>query len=652
MQQRLELTIRSSVIGIILAVLLCGANTYLGLKIGTTISASIPASVISMGILHMLKRYSILENNIAQTIASAGEGIAAMVIFVFPALLILGVWHNFNYWIIFLMALCGGIIGIVFSIVLRKVLLNDESLPFPEGQAIGQVLLASQNTKNKTILFTLLSGIGIAAVFNFCQAGLQIFASEFYKFSKYGKGIIGSGISFSPAAIGAGYLIGFNNGLVIFFSATIAWFVLLPIFTTIYGVSDPNNLTNSAFTIWKEFIRPIGIGVFIFSGFSTILVLLKPIISGVKESVFALKNLSTIDNTENDINIKFLSIILLLASIPVTLFIFRQINALSSYSTITNIAISIGLMLLILVVGFITASVAGYFAGLIGSSNSPGSSLLLIAVIILTLSLLTILHGYITTNIATLLSTIIALVGFIGFASIITNENIQDYKSGQMVGATAYKQQIALFFGVIASAFVAPLFIQLIFQAYGIAGIAPHAGINPNTTLSAPQASGVALLTQNIIDNSQDWNLLIYGFIIGFIALALDIIGRYSQKFRCPILAVGIGLYLPPSLGLGLFVGGVLKFVIQRQHKKITKQSGNDKVEALIQKTNLFICGLIAGESLMGLLLSIPFVIKQNSNALKIVSDSFNNIATLLSVVCILLLLIFTYKLSQKETLR
>lgn len=643
-----ELTIKACIIGVFLAILLCGANTYLGLKLGTTISASIPAAIISLGILRMFKKYSVLENNISQTIASAGEGVASMVIFIFPALLILGTWQHFNYFTICLMAICGGAIGIVYSVLLRRALLGDKTLPFPEGQAIGQVLLATTNSGSQNILKTLISGISISGLFNFCQSGLQIFSSGYQKFVGFGKGVIGTGIAFSPAAIGAGYLIGLNNGLVIMISVIATWFVFLPIMSINHGI-NPQDLASSAFDIWKQYIRPIGIGVFIFSGLSTILFLLKPIITGIKESIAALGNLSKVSNTDLDLNIKKLIVVLIIACIPVTVFIFHQLIALTGFAHSMNLLLSIGLMLLLLVLGFIIASVAGYFAGLVGSSNSPGSALLFIAVITLTLTFLIILRGHISENQATLFSTLIAMVGFIGFTAIITNENIQDYKSGQLVGATPYKQQMSLFLGVIFSAFVAPLFIELIFQAYGIAGIVPHAGIDPNSTLSAPQAAGIAMLTKNIIHSSQDWNLLIYGIVIGFVGLALDLIGRYTKKFRCPIIAIGMGIYLPPSLAIALFAGGLLKYLVTSKHKQLKTSMKAEQIEELDQKTNLFICGLIAGESLIGLFLAVPFVLKQSSDALKIVGNGFAPTATILGAIVITGIYLYTYRLSYKK---
>lgn len=645
---QLELTIRASIIGIFLAIILCGANVYLGLKIGNTISASIPAAVLSMGILHMLKNYSILENSIAQTIASAGEAIAAAVIFIFPALLILNVWHEFDYWSICILALCGGVVGIIFSVILRRVLLEDKTLAFPEGQAIAKVLSAS-NHSNKANFKTLLLGMCIAGLLNFCQTGLQILASSYHKIFNAGNHLFGSAISFSPAIIGAGYLVGFGPVTVSFIACIISWLIFLPIFSGVYGLPDVHNITGSAFTLWKTYIRPIGIGTLIFSGIATIIGLIKPISKGIQESISALKNIHTIAHSERDLNIKKLAILLVVACIPICLFIFSQLHELTNFSLITNFLLTCGLIIVILIIGFIIASVAGYFAGLVGSTNSPYSGLFFIAVISITLILKFITDIAHSHNLNQLFTTIILIVSFIGFAAAITNDNVQDYKSGQLVGASPYKQQISLFFGVIAAAFLSPLFIKLIFNAYGIAGIVPHPGIDPNTTLSAPQASAIALLTQNIIQRSQDWSLLFYGFIIGAIALFIDIIGRQKQKFRCPILSVGLGIYLPPDLVAALFVGGLLHFLINRRHKQLGNTFGHEKISSLNNKINLFVCGLVAGESLMGLFLAVPFILKQSSDAFKIVGDNFVGISQLLSAIITLLLLFYIYKMAQKN---
>ncbi|MEN9946646.1 MAG: hypothetical protein RLZZ293_1032, partial [Pseudomonadota bacterium] len=554
---KLELSLKSVIIGVILAILLCGANMYLGLKIGTTISASIPASIISLGILRLFRKYSILENNIAQTIASSGEALAGVFIFVFPALLILGVWNDFHYWESVYMGVCGGFIGIAYSVLLRKVLLDDPSLPFPEGKAIGKVLLATNDSQDKSSFKTILTGISISGIISFCQNGLQILASSYMKFIQVaGGGVIGLGFSFSPAALGAGFLIG-SGSIAGFVGLILAWGVFLPYFIMSHGLHDSHDLIGSSYFTWKTYVRPIGIGVFLFGGVATILVMSKSIIRALRESMIALQNITHIDHSQRDLDIKKLMLLVIVCTIGIGLFTFRYFIKYNLCSVNMAIMYTLLLSLTVLVLGFVIASVAGYMVGMVGSSNSPLSGLYFIAVIILSLFLKPLANAHVGHNFLVIVGIIILLVGSIGFAAVITNENIQDYKSGQMIGATPYKQQLSLFIGVICSILLAPLMMNLIFNAYGIAGVVPHPGIDPNQTLNAPQASSIAMITNNVLHSSQDWSLLITGVIVGAITFIVDIIGKRTGKFRLPVLMLGFGLYLSPDLVSTLFIGGL-----------------------------------------------------------------------------------------------
>lgn len=644
-----ELTLKAMLIGILLAIVFCGTNVYLGLKVGNTISASVPAAVVSMGLLRMFKKYSTLENSISQTTASSGEGIAAATIFIFPALLILSAWREFNYLEIILVIIPGAVIGVVYSIILRNVLLSDKQLGFPEGQAIGKVLQATETVGDKSGGKLLVAGMCISSVTSFCQIGLQVFSGGVSKAVQIGNRLFGGGISFSIAILGAGYLVGFGPMFVGFIGLFFAWCVLLPIFTSIHGIHDVNDITASAFFTWKNYIRPIGIGVFIFTGFATIVMLFRPITRGVKESAQAIKNLTRPDIKNQDINIFKLLAVVFLAIIPVILLLMQQLSQINNYAILNNAMLAIVTVLILLVIGFAIAAVAGYFAGLAGSTSSPISGLIFIGVIAVSL----IVHFSSQKNMPDIamhmLETVILLVGFIGGTAVVTNGSIQDYKSGQIVGSTPYKQQIVLFIGVIISALVSPLFISLIFNAYGIAGIVPHAGMDINKTLSAPQASAVAALTQNILGGSQDWSLIIYGMLIGALTLLIDTIGRKTRKFRCSMVSVGMGIYLPPDVVMALFIGGCLRGLVKQAQDKFEKRYGAEAKEQLNNKVNLLVCGLIAGESLMGLVLAIPFVIYQSSDALKVVGSNFENIANLLSVIVSILVIKYIYSTGTKH---
>lgn len=647
MENRLELSFKSVIIGAFLAVLLCGANMYLGLKIGATISASIPASILSLGILRMYKKYSILENNISQTIASSGEALAGVVIYVFPALLILHIWQNFQYWEIFLLGICGGFIGVSYSVLLRKVLLKDPHLSFPEGNAIGKVLLATNSTDNTSDFKLIVKAIGVSALINFCQNGLKILGEGYYKFFKIKSGIIGLGTSFSPAVIGAGFLIG--SGTVMgFVGLLLGWLVLLPYFAAQHGLKDSSDLVGSAFSIWKHYVRPVGVGVFLFAGVATIIMMSRSIVNAVKESIYALQHINEVDPSDRDLNIKKLIWLVVLCSIPIGIFLYYHIVELQICSRLDAGIYTVITLVIVLILGFIIAAVAGYMVGLVGSSNSPISGLYFIAVIILSLFLKMITGRCFGQTASLLMEVVILLVSFIGFAAVITNENMQDYKSGQMVGATPYKQQISLFIGVTCAMLFAPLMINLIFNAYGIAGVVPHLGINPNNTLSAPQASAIAMITKHVIDGSQNWSLMAMGIVIGAVVFTIDFIGKKTGKFRASPIMLGMGLYLPPDLVTSLFVGGLLSMFIKRKHAKLSEKIGADNIVKLENRTSVLVCGLIAGESLMGLLLAIPFVFRQSSDALRVVGTWFYGYSQVISLIVIIGLLFYVYRTAMK----
>lgn len=646
---QLELSFKAILVGVGLAILLCGANMYLGLKIGSTISASIPASIISLGILRLFKKYSIFENNISQTIASAGEAVASPIIFVVPALLIIGVWKDFHYWEILFLGICGAFIGIAYSVLLRKILLKDPTLPFPEGNAIGQVLLATNNTNDRSGFKTILAGIGIAGFINLCQNGFKVLAEGYYKFFKIDNSLIGMGTSFSPAVLGSGFLIG-KKVVAGFIGLLLGWLVLLPYFGTKYGLKDSSDLIGSAFFTWKNYVRPVGIGVFLFSGVTTILMMSKSIVRAVHESIEALKNINEFSHSDRDLNIKKLMIMVIFCVIPVGYFIYSHIMDWNVANQGMSIFYAILISIVVLVLGFIIAAVAGYMVGLVGSSNSPLTGLYFIAVIFLSLILKLIAGTHLSENISGMLAIVVLLVCFIGFSAVITNENIQDYKSGQIIGATPYRQQISLFIGVIFAMIFAPLMINLIFNAYGISGIVPHAGMNPNNTLSAPQASAIAMITKNVLVGSQDWSLMGMGISIAAFVFILDLIGKKTGKFRVSTMTIGLGIYLPPDLVAGLFIGGMINVAIQRRHKRLKNEIGEEAVKNLENKTNILICGLIAGESLMGLFLAIPFVIRQSSDALRLVRDGFHGISQVLSLIVTLLLIRYIYRIGTKPT--
>ena len=609
MRSDLELTIKAVLIGLLLSLVFCGTNIYLGLNIGNTISASIPAAILAMGILRLFKNYTVLENSISQTTASVGEGLASGIIFVFPAFLILKVSHTFNYFEILSVLVPGSLVGVVYSTILRGVLLGDTQLKFPEGIAVAKVLESTCYDKTTTKKGVVLAfGMLLSSIVSFCQIGLQLISSGYkFAFSWLG-GLFGGGISFSSAMLGAGYLIGVGPMLTGFVSAVAAWFVAVPIFSIHNVLPHSLSMTQNAFHIWSTYVRPIGIGVFIFTGFAMSIRLIVPISRGLSDSIKAIK-IAAHNNQLQDLNLKLLLFILLLSSIPVVFVVFNKIHHLNGFTTTTNVAVSIFITFILLILGFSIAAVSGYFAGIAGSTSSPVSGLLFIAVIIVTLVLKLFTSSSFTQHHSLIfIDLILLLVGFICGTAVITNGSVQDFKSGQVVGSSPYKQQIALLIGVIFCSIFAPLFIDLIYNAYGIAGIVPRPGMDLSRTLSAPQATAVANLTQNIITNNHEWKLLLYGILIGIMATIIDLIGEYTKKYRISLISVGMGFYLPPGILVTLFLGSCLRYFID---SKSVSESNKDTI-------NLFICGIIAGESLMGLILAVPFIIYKSSTVLMI----------------------------------
>lgn len=663
--QELELTVRAIVIGVVLAILLGGANVYLGLKVGTTISASVPASIISMLILKALKNYSIKENNIAQTTASIGEACAGAAIFILPVLLITGVWQDFPYFEVLVLAISGGILGIVYSAILRKILLADPSLKFPEGVAIANVLLMNKEQGSKKDGLLLIVGMLFSGIFNLFTLGFHLISDSFYKFVKFRDTIVGGGFGLSVAVISAGALMGYVAGIVMLIGFVMGWVILLPHFVKLHGIpTDVTDLTKVAFTYWKMYIRPIGIGVLITGGIGIAIRLIKPITHGIIKSFKVLDSLKNFDSDANkstdsdrDLGFKHLSTMFAVAVLALFAMFLFHINQFNTFGLLINSFITAMVLIIVLILGFILASIAGYFAGLVGSSNSPGSSLNLISTIVLANVVLAMPVFFVGNgfNSKALIGLIILLVSIIDFSNVPSNENSQDYKSGSLVGAAPYKQQIALMFGLVGFCLFLPLFMQLIFHAYGIAGVVPlNSTVDVNKTLSAPQASAVAALVTNIVQNQEDWSLIFIGMSIGVVAFALDLIGEKLGKFRFPVPALGTGFYLPPSISVTLFIGGMIDLIIRKRHKRILAKNSNDpglasKLEKAKIRGELLLAGLIAGESIIGLLLAVPFVIKGNSDALAIDLGAWYT-PTIQSVITIAILLCVIYRVIKIST--
>jgi len=620
-----EITLKGTILAIFLTIILGAANTYLGLKVGITVSASIPAAVISMGLLRFFRTSNILENNIVQTAASAGEALTAGVSYTIPALIVIHYWSNFDYLTTAIIALTGGILGVLFSVPLRRILLADKTLRFPEGTAIGKVLMASSSAA--TGLKNLVYGGIVGAVISLCQTGFKILSDQMQLWFRVANTIVGGGLGFAPALIGAGYIIGINICLSIFLGVVLGWVIGVPVLSYIYGIDTTQGMTQIAMQLWGDHIRYIGLGAMMVGGLWAVVTLVKPVVKGIHASIRSViearqAGAVNIPRTERDISIMKVFWGTLLLLIPIYFVVNYFVIAADLKLTYTlAYSLNITSLVLIIVMGFALAAVCGYFVGLVGSSASPISSMALISLIVASFIVLLFVHGDIVlagsdrTGIAAA-AVAIVITAIIACTATICNDTIQDLKAGQMVGATPWKQQVMLILGVIVAAFSIPLILQLLFDAYGLAGVMPHPNMDPSQMLLAPQAGLMSAIVQGIFTHSTQWSMIITGGVIAVFVLVFDEMVKH-RGWRLPVLAVGIGIYLPVGTSMSLVLGGVLSYIVET--KLIQKyQKQTQAYQSAHQSGLLLACGLVAGAAVMGVLIAIPFVIKGNSDVLNL----------------------------------
>jgi len=653
-----EITFKGIVLSIILVIALASANAYLGLKIGITISASIPAAVISMGVLRFFRRSNILENNIVQTATSAGEAIIAGISFVLPAMIIVRYWLHFNYWETFWISLIGGILGVLFTIPLRRVLLDRKELRFPEGTAIGYVLQVSAGNKGdfkELILGGLLGGF-----ISLAQGGLQIFSSSVQIWQNVSQRFVyGFSVGFDPAIMAAGYIVGPTVAISTLLGVLLGWIIGVPLLSYLYGVTNSDPMA-AAMDIWQAHIRYIGVGTMLIGGFWTLITLIHPIIVGLRTSFKSIKSIhlnthSSIPRTERDIPIQWALIATILLCIPLGFLIQHYLADPSLHFSFGLKATTIVVGILFSVfAGFIFSALGGYFAGLFGSTNSPTSALSVASLLLLALILIAFWKPYIhfvdgSAQTLAAIAIVIMITAMLGAASI-TNETIQDLKAGQMVGATPWKQEVMLIVGTVISAFLVPWILELLYQAYGIGGVFPRPGMDPSRMLAAPQAGMMAAIVQGAFNANLPWGMLGIG---GLIAVLVILLNRYlsAEGQTLNLLAVGFGIYLPLEATLPFVIGGFIEYFVDRGLKKrYHREEDKTIVHARRHAGITLACGLVAGAALMGVVLAIPFAIKQSTDVLKIVPDSFTSIANVLSIaVTAFLVGLFYYTVCRKK---
>lgn len=636
-----ELTFRGVLLGGLITLLFTAANVYLGLKVGLTFATSIPAAVISMALLRIAGNSNILENNIVQTIASAAGTLAA-IIFVLPGLVMIGWWQGFPYWITASVCAIGGTLGVMFSVPLRRALVTGSDLPYPEGVAAAEVLKvgfgsaegAKENAKGlRMIVLGSLTSAGFALL-----AAMKLAAAEVAATFRVGAGASGASTSLSMALIGVGHLVGLSVGIAMAIGMLVAWAGLVPLLTAMKGTSgDIAALVDNTF---RNDVRFIGAGTIGVAAMWSLIRILGPIARGIRAAMAAAdarKAGSALELTERDLPIGIVggTIIGLLLPIAGLLWVFASGTAIES-----GIApVILGTLVYILVIGVVIASVCGYMAGLIGASNSPVSGVGILAVLGAAL-LLVLVYGRGGTMEQTqaLIAYAIFTTGIVFSIATISNDNLQDLKTGQLVGATPWKQQVALVIGVIFGSLVIPPVLDLLDAAFGFAG-APNAGAN---ALAAPQAALISALARGVLGDSLDWGLIGFGGLLGLVSIIVDeALGR-AGKMRLPPLCVGMGIYLPMALTLLIPVGAVLGHYYNRSVK------GHRDPEFARRLGVLAATGLIVGESLFGVAFAGMVAGVGGDAPLAVVGEGFRTPGIIVGLALFALLIAGVYRRARR----
>lgn len=633
-----ELTWRCILLSVILAMLLAMSNAYLALKLGILASASIPAAIISMGVLRLFKNASILEHNAVQTAASAGEAVAGGIVYTIPALVIIGYWHHFDYLTNVLIAISGGVLGVLFSVPLRRILVNDAKLAFPEGKAIAAVLHSSDEGAG---LRDIIWGSLIGGVLELAQTGLKCLASGWTWWFSIKRHILCLGLGFSATMLGAGYLVGFDMACSIGLGAMIAWLLALPTLSHVYPhFVLQTTPTEAGLALWNQELRYLGIGAMLFAGIWTLMTLVKPLFRSMRSSLYTKQKISHA-RTDRDLPLPVLAIGIVLM-ILVLLYLLKNVLPITQmgFDVSSGWSIVTAVILYILIAGFIFSVITAYFSGMVGVTASPGSSIVIAGILFAAWMLLSLMTKMLplplsAEQIAAAQAVVIVIASIVTGIAAIANDNSQDLKVGQIVGSTPWKQQLMLLFGVIISALVIPPVMQMMFDVYGIAGVMPHPGMDISKSLPAPTAAMLAAITGAVFSHGLPWAVMNSGAVIILVLIILRRLLQLERWFHLSLLGVAIGMYLPVTSSLALLVGGVIAKLAER---RLEQQSWITSERLLRKQVGTRIaCGLVAGSALMDVLLAIPFSLQHSADAWRIVSDSWEqSIGVILSIVIML----------------
>ena len=635
-----ELTTRSLILGAVITTVFTAANIYLGLKVGLTVASSIPAAVISMALLSAVRDSSILENNIVQTVASAAGTLSA-IIFVLPGLVIIGWWTGFPFWTSFLVCVSGGVLGVLFTIPLRRALVTTSDLPYPEGVAAAEVLKVGSGRRGEAGRDAGEAREGLVAVLlgSVASAGLAIFtatqvaAAEVTGFFQVtATSTSGYDIAYSLALFGAGHLVGLSVGLAMLVGLAIAWVGAVPILTAIMPAAAGTGFAAHAADIWSHQVRFIGAGAIGISAIWTLITLARPVIGGLMTTLARSRATATTDDRDRDLSAGW---IYGLTAFCLAIAGWLAFTFLSG-TTLHEDAVKLTVVALpfVLVGGFLIAAICGYMAGLIGASNSPISGVGILAIVIGSTVLLAVERASAASEPA-LVAFALFVTAIVFACATISNDNLQDLKTGQLVGAAPWRQQVALIVGVFAGASVIPPVLNLLTHAYGFAG-APNIGVVASRPLPAPQATLISALAQGVIGGNLNWTMIGIGVLVGVGLIVLDELLHLLHWLRIPPLAVGIGIYLPMSATFAVVVGAVVGHWYNERVQRSRAPARAERLGVLVAS------GLIVGESLFGVFNAALIVAFNNDAPLALVPPDFRP-ANLLGLVSFSALVVVLY---------
>jgi putative OPT family oligopeptide transporter len=646
--RRLELTARGIVLGAVITLVFTAANVYFGLKAGLTFASSIPAAVISMAVLRSLfKNATIWENNIVQTIASAA-GTLSSIVFVLPGLVMVGWWTGFPFWASFGICVVGGILGVMYSVPLRRAMVTGSDLPYPEGVAAAEVLQVGSGTadgvvspaalaENRAGFAAVVWGSVVSTIFAIIIA-MRIFTSDLIGYARAGVATVsGYDVGLSFALLGIGHLVGITVGIAMFSGIVIAWVILVPVLSSLHpATGDVATIANAVFHSQVRFIGAGAIGV---AALWSLGRLARPVIGGVASSLAASRaraghGSDSLPITERDIPFNIVVGISVLCLVPLAVLL----GAFLVGTPLANatVPLVIGGLIYIVIAGIFVAAVCGYMAGLIGSSNSPVSGLGILTILGASLLLLLLTHPGDATTAKALVAFALFVTAIIINVATISNDNLQDLKTGQLVGATPWRQQVALIIGVLFGSAVIPPVLNLLNQAYGFAGSPMH-GVTAQA-LAAPQATIISALANGVIAGNLDWHLIGIGALIGLAIVAIDETLRRTVRRQFPPLAVALGIYLPMAVTFMVVVGAVAGKIY---NDWVERKPNADAAKRL---GILLAAGLIVGESIFGIILSAIIVFSNKGTPFALVGDAFGPAANWLGGIAFFITVIAMYR--------